>query len=125
MLAQHVVGIVIDEINFRADINALPRRADDERSLAAFRDGEHHVPAVHAEVVDLFFSESSEVLEALDRLDEREIAASHHRERAALPVFGRRRTALLPEIPPDGSELDAQSSGGAAAGEINIPAILQ
>ncbi len=43
VFAKDVIGIVINEINFRADLDALPCRANDKRRLAAFGDGEYHI----------------------------------------------------------------------------------
>ena len=87
MLAENVVGIVIDEVNFRADLHTFPRRADDERSLAAFGDGEDHVFAAHAQIADLFFSKRGKVFKAFHGFDQRKIAAGHDAERAVFPIL--------------------------------------
>ena len=126
--AEDVVGVVVDEVDLRAGVDALPGRADDKRRLAALGDGEDHVAGRHAEIANLLPAERGEVLEPLDRLDEREVAAGHHAERAVFPRLGGRRARkaagplALPEVAPDRHELDAEAAGRAAAGEEEPPA---
>ena len=124
---QDVVRVVVDEEDARARLHALPRSADDEGGLAALGDGEDHVVLREAQVGDLPPAERREVLEALDRLDQRVVAACHHAARAVFPRVGRGRhpplrASVLPERAPDRIELDAQTAGGAAAGEEDAAA---
>ncbi len=53
MLAQNIVGIVVNEINLRAGLDALPGRSNDKGRLAAFGDREDHVFGRNAQVGDL------------------------------------------------------------------------
>ncbi len=127
---QHLVGVVVDEGDVGAGLEALPGGADDEGRLAALGDGEDHVAPRHAEVGDLLAAEGREILEALDGLDQRVVAARHDALGPALPGVGRwRREAalppILPEGPPGGRELDAQAAGGAAAGEEDAAPALE
>ena len=131
MLAQDVVGVVIDEIDFRAGLKPLPRRADDEGGFAAFSDRKDHVAGPYTQIRNLLPAELGEVLEPFHGLDEGKVAAGHHAQRAMLELLRRgrafqaARALLLPEIAPDGHKLDAQAPGGAAAGKEDLPAVLQ
>jgi len=67
-------------------------------------------------------------LEAFHRFDQRKIAAGHHGKGAAFKILRRddaARLLLLPEIPPDGNQLDAQAPRRAAAGEENFPTLFE
>jgi hypothetical protein len=99
VLAQNVVGIIIDEIDLRAGLDACPGRSDDKGRLAALGNGKDHVFGRHAQVIDLFFTESGEILKAFNGLDEREIAAGHDAECAVFKIL--RRVLPLPKITPD------------------------
>src|SRR5205814_798978 len=88
-------------------------------------------------------SKFGKILEALDRFDQREIAARHHAQRAVFEVEGRARHSVravsrfrtrrarrgapypLPKIPPDRYQQNAQPPGRTAAGEKYLSAILQ
>src|SRR5262249_52627089 len=88
MLAEDIVRIVINKIDFRADIDPFPSCANDERGLTALSDGEDNVFGGNTKVANLFLAELGEVLKAFDGFDESKIAASHDTEGAVLEVFG-------------------------------------
>ncbi len=128
MLNEDLIGIVVDEVDLGPDLDALPRRPDHKRGLAALGDREDHIPRRHAQVADLALAELGEVLEALDGLDQREVAPGHYAEGAVLhrvgqsDIFRPRRTLSLPEVSPDRDELDREAAGGATAGEEDLAA---
>jgi len=130
MLAQDLIRVVIDKIDLGPHLHPLPGGADHKRRLAAFGDGKNRVPGRNPQVANLLLAELREILESLHRFDEREVSARHHAERAVLELLRRRlalqaaRALLLPEIAPDGNQLNAQPPGGAAPGEKHLPAPL-
>ena len=113
MLAQYFIRIVIDEIDGCPDVHPFPGRPNHERGLAAFGNRKHHIPHGDLEVTKLLFAKLREILKPFDRFDERIVASGHHGQGAVLEFLDRRRAGqparalALPEIAPDGSELDA------------------
>ena len=89
MLAKHLIGVVIDVIDLRSGFYSFPGRADHERSFPSFRNREHDILGRHSKVLDLLFAKLSKVFETFDCFNEREIAAGHNAQGAALELFRR------------------------------------
>src|SRR5262249_15468038 len=107
MFAEHLVRIVIDEIDLRASLDALPGRADHKRCFAAFGNGQDDVLSRNPKVPDLFAPESGKILEPFDGFDQGKIATGHHAPGAVFELFAQgsglqtARPLLLPEMAPD------------------------
>src|SRR6267378_2175884 len=131
MLAKDLVRIVIDKINLRSGLGRFPRRANDKRGLTPFRNGKCDVVPRNTEIGNLLAAELRKIFEPFNRLYDSEIAAGHDAEGAVFEFRrGRRagqsaRSLALPEIAPNGNELDAQPPGRSATGEENLPAVSQ
>src|SRR5262249_35786611 len=87
VLAEDIVGIVVNEVDFCADIDAFPGRADDEGSFAALGNGEDNVFGGNSKITDLFLAELSKVLKAFNGFNESEVATGHDAEGAMFEVF--------------------------------------
>src|SRR5437867_1019279 len=113
MFAKNLVRIVIDKIDLRSGLRGFPRRADNERSLTTFGNGEYDVLSRDTEISNLLAAELGKIFEAFHRLYKSEIATGHDAEGAVLEIRRGRRAGqsahslALPEIAPNGNELDA------------------
>src|SRR5689334_14023592 len=131
MFTKNRVRIVVDKINLCSGLKRFPGRSDDERGLTSFSNSEYDVLARDTEIGNLLAAELGKIFEPFNRLNESEIATGHDAECAVLEFLcGRRtgqstRTLALPEIAPNGNELDAQPTCRSATCEEYLAAVLQ
>ena len=106
--AQHVVGIVVNEVEVIAGLSAKrfvgiavlskggQNRTDHGRGLAPLRDTDDDIASGHTMIFELELADQLEVLESFQRADQRAIGSGHLPDQPILNIGGQVRLQLLP-----------------------------
>jgi hypothetical protein len=111
---EHVIGIAVEKPGRRVGkLGGAFGGSDDPRRLAAFGGADEEVAVFKAELFKLPCAILGMILEGLDGLDEREIAAGHEGADAVLTRPGEHA------LPAEDFETEREPAGGSAAAEID------